>query len=98
MKIMKDNQGVIVFKGNLVVSTIDAAHSQMEKLLDEMSPDVVIDLSDVDDIDLAGLQFLTSLKKTFENDSSLHIRAVNASVMERIVLSGFNLTLREALS
>lgn len=98
MKITKDNQGVIVFKGSLVVSAIDAVHSQIEQLHEGRYPDVVIDLVDVDDIDLAGIQFLASLKKTFEYDGSLHIRAVNASVKERILLSGFNLTLREALS
>ena len=97
MDISKDNEGVIVFKGNLVASTIENTYSALEALLEESPQDIAIDLSEVDEIDIAGLQLLASLKKTFESEGTFHIRSLNTIVKERMAISGFELTLKEAL-
>ncbi len=97
MEISTDSQGTIVFKGNLVVSNIESIHSEIESVLEESSRDIIMDLSQVEEIDIAGLQFLYSIKKTFEGDGSLHILAMHQSVRDIIDLSGFNIPLKEAL-
>ena len=97
MVISKDNQGVIEIKGNLVASAIEDAFSALDALMESSSQDIVIDLSQVEDIDISGLQLLYSLKKTLEAEGSLHINSVSALVMERISLSGFDLALKETL-
>ncbi len=97
MEINKNSQGIVEFKGNLVVSGIEDTFSAIESLMENLSQDMVIDLSQVEEIDIAGLQLLYALKKTLEAEGSLHIKAVSASVMERIVLAGFDLPLTEAL-
>jgi anti-anti-sigma regulatory factor len=51
----------------------------------------------VEEIDIAGLQLLYSLKKTFESDGALHILAINQVIRDIIDLSGFNVPLKEAL-
>jgi len=97
MEITTDSHGTIVFKGNLVVSNIETIHSEIESLIEESSRNIAIDLSQVEEIDIAGLQLLYSLKKTCEGDGSLHINAMNQSVRDIIDLSGFNIPLKEAL-
>lgn len=97
MEICTDNQGKIVLKGNLVVSNIESIHSEIESVLEESSRNIILDLTQVEEIDIAGLQLLYSLKKTFEGDGSLHIEALNQTVRDIIVLSGFNVPLKEAL-
>ena len=97
MEISTDSQGTIVFKGNIVVTNIESIHSEIESLLEESSRHITIDLSQVDEIDIAGLQLLYSLKKTFECDGALHILAINQSIRDIIDLSGFNVPLKEAL-
>jgi len=97
MEINKNNQGIIEFKGSLVVSGIEDTFSAIESLMENLSQNMVIDLSKVEDIDIAGLQLLYALKRTLEAEGSLHIKAVSAQVMERMVLAGFDLPLKEAL-
>ncbi|MGD0821376.1 MAG: STAS domain-containing protein [Desulfomonilia bacterium] len=97
MEISTDSQGVIVFKGNLVVSNIEVVHSALESVLEESSRNIVIDISQVEEIDIAGLQLLFSLKKTFEADGSMHIRSLNQSIRDILDLSGFGVALKEAL-
>jgi anti-anti-sigma factor len=97
MEITTDSRGVIVFKGNLVVSNIEVVHSALESVLEESSRNIVIDISQVEEIDIAGLQLLFSLKKTFEGDGSMHIRSLNQSIRDILELSGFSVTLKEAL-
>jgi len=58
MDISRDNEGVIVFKGNLVGLHDRRAHIQHSSRFFEESPqDVAIDLSKVDEIDIAGSNF-----------------------------------------
>jgi anti-anti-sigma factor len=97
MEISTDSQGTIVFKGNLVVTNIESVHSEIESSLEDSSRIITLDLSQVDEIDIAGLQLLYSLKKTFESDGALHIIAINQSIRDIIDLSGFNVPLKEAL-
>jgi anti-anti-sigma factor len=97
MEISTDSKGTIVFKGNLVVTDIESIHSEIESLLEDSSRDITLDLRQVDEIDIAGLQLLYSLKKTFESDGALHILAINQSIRDIIDLSGFNVPLKEAL-
>jgi anti-anti-sigma factor len=97
MEISTDSQGTIVFKGNLVVTNIESIHSEIESLLEESSRYITIDLSQVEEIDIAGLQLLYSLKKTSEGAGALHILAINQSIRDIIDLSGFNIPLKEAL-
>lgn len=97
MEISTDSQGTIVFKGNLVVTNIESIHSEIESLLEESSRNITINLSQVEELDIAGLQLLYSLKKTVEGDGTLHILAINQSIRDIIDLSGFNVPLKEAL-
>jgi anti-anti-sigma factor len=97
MEICTDSQGIIVCKGNLVVTNIESIHSEIESLLEESSRNISIDLSQVEEIDIAGLQLLYSLKKTLEDDGALNIHAINQSIRDIIDLSGFNVPLKEAL-
>ncbi len=97
MEISTDDQGTIIFKGNLVVTNIESIHSEIESFLEDYSRNITLDLSQVDEIDIAGLQLLYSLKKTFESDGALHILAINQSIRDIIDLSGFNVPLKEAL-
>jgi anti-anti-sigma factor len=98
MEISTDSQGTIFFKGNLVVTNIELIHSEIETILEESSRNITINLSRVEEIDIAGLQFLYSLKKTIESDGSLHIIAINQSIRDIIDLSGFSVPLKEALT
>jgi anti-anti-sigma factor len=97
MEISTDDQGTIIFKGNLVVTNIESIHSEIESFLEDSSRNITLDLSQVDEIDIAGLQLLYSLKKTFESDGALHILAINQSIRDIIDLSGFNIPLKETL-
>jgi anti-anti-sigma factor len=97
MEISTDSQGTIVFKGNLVVTNIESIHSEIESLLEESSRNITIDLRQVEEIDIAGLQLLYSLKKTLEVDGALNILAINQCIRDIIDLSGFNVPLKEAL-
>jgi anti-anti-sigma factor len=98
MEISTDSQGTIFFKGNLVVTNIELIHSEIETILEESSRNITINLSRVEEIDIAGLQFLYSLKKTIESDGSLHLIAINQSIRDIIDLSGFSVPLKEALT
>jgi anti-anti-sigma factor len=97
MEITTDSQGVIIFNGNLVVSNIEVVHSSFEPFLEESSRNITVDLSKVDEIDISGLQFIYSLKKTFEVEGSFRIKALNPLLRDIIELSGFGLALKEAL-
>ena len=97
MEISMDNKGVIHFKGNLVVSNIENVHSSLESLLEESSQIVTLDLSKVNEIDIAGLQLLYSLKKTFETDGALRIRAFSPALGNILEFSGFGNALKESL-
>ncbi|HNQ85406.1 MAG TPA: STAS domain-containing protein [Deltaproteobacteria bacterium] len=97
MQITVDSAGVIHFKGNLVVSTIENVHSTLESLLERSSRVVTLDLSGVNEIDIAGLQLLYSLKMTFETDGALRIRAFSPTIGDILGASGFGIALKEAL-
>ncbi len=97
MQITVDSTGVIHLKGNLVVSTIENVHSTLESLLERSSRIVTLDLSGVHEIDIAGLQLLYSLKRTFETDGALRIRAFSPAIGEILCASGFGIALKEAL-
>jgi anti-anti-sigma factor len=97
MEIMRDNQGVLLFRGNMVVPTIEAAHSSLESFIEDTSQIITVDLSNVEDIDIAGLQLLYSLKKTFDSEGALRIRAISKSVQEIMEISGFSLAMQETL-
>jgi anti-anti-sigma factor len=98
MEIYKD-KGAIVLKGKLIVSEIDTVHSQIESLLDELSPDLVLNLAEVVEIDTSGMQVLFALKKSIEEKErgSLQIKSANVSVKEALALSGFDTVLKEDL-
>ena len=98
MQIFKD-KGAVVLKGKFVVSEIDTIHTQIETLLDELSPDLVLNLSEVDEIDTSGMQLLIALKKSIEEKErgSLQIKSASASVREAMSLSGFDTILKEDL-
>lgn len=95
MEIHKDPSGALVFKGKLVVSEIEAAHSKVEPLLDETPHETVLDLSDVDDIDISGLQLILAMKKAAMTDGAFLIRGASAQVREIICLAGFDGILQE---
>ncbi len=98
MEITKD-KGTVVLKGKLVVSEIDTIHTQIETLLDELPPDLVLNLSGVDEIDTSGMQLLLALKKSIEERErgSLQIKSASVSVKEALSLSGFDAVLKEDL-
>jgi anti-anti-sigma factor len=95
MEIKKDSSGALVFKGKMVASEIESIHSKVEPLLDETILDTVLDLSGVDDIDISGLQLISSIKKSAENEGTFRIRAISPQVKECIILSGFEMILKE---
>lgn len=95
MEIIQDASGALVFKGHMTVSQVEVIHSKLEPLLDEVSPDAVIDLSGVDEIDIAGLQLIFAIKKSIEGEGSFRIKAISAQVKECMVLSGFDMILQE---
>lgn len=98
MEIIKD-KGIIVLKGKMIVSEIDTVHSQLENLLDEISPDIFLNLSAVDEIDTSGLQLLYALKKSIEERErgSLQIKSPSNAVKEALSFSGFDIVLKEDL-
>jgi len=95
MEITKDSSGTIIFKGQMTVSEAESIHSRLESLLDELLRDITLDLSEVDDIDISGLQIIYAIKKSFENEGYFRIKALSAPVKECIVLSGFDMILKE---
>lgn len=95
MEIHKDASGTLVLKGSLVVSEIESIHTKIEPLLDETIRETVLDLSGVDDIDISGLQLLYAMKKSAENEGSFRIKAISTPVRECILLSGFDIILKE---
>ena len=98
MEIVKD-KGVVALKGKLIVSEIDTVHSQLENLLDEISPDLLLNLSAVNEIDTSGLQLLFALKKSIEerDRGSLQIKSPSNAVKEALSFSGFDIVLKEDL-
>lgn len=97
MDIYKDASGALVFKGQLVVSDIEAVHSKIEPLLDETIHETVLDLSGIDDIDISGLQLIFSIKKSAEGEGTFRIKSVSPQVKESILLSGFDVILKEVV-
>lgn len=97
MEIHKDVSGTLVFKGSLVVSEIESIHARIEPLLDETIHETVLDLSEVDDIDISGLQILYAIKKSAENEGTFRIKAISSHVKECILLSGFDIILKEVV-
>ena len=97
MEIGIDSQGVVIFKGNLVVSNIENVHSSLDSLLEDAAQIMTLDLSNVDEIDISGLQLLYSLKKTFETDGALRIRSLNPALIDVFDISGFGIALKEAM-
>jgi len=95
MEIIKDSSGALVFKGQMIVSQIEAIHAKIDPLIDELLPETVVDFSKIDEIDIAGLQLILALKKTVENEGSFRIRAISPPVKECIMLSGFDMILKE---
>jgi len=95
MEIIKDHSGALVLKGQMNVAQIDAVHSKLEPLIDEILPEATFDLSEINEIDIAGLQLILSLKKTIERDGSFRIKALSPALKECIMLSGFDMILRE---
>jgi anti-anti-sigma factor len=97
MEIIKEPSGELVFKGQMTVSVVEAIHSKLEPLLEEVLPDVVLDLSGVNEIDVAGLQLIIAVKNSSECEGSFRIKAISPPVKECITLSGFEMVLKEAL-
>lgn len=97
MEISIDNQGVITLKGNLVVSDIENIHSTLESLLEDSSQIITLDMSGVDEMDIAGMQLLYSIKKTYETEGALRIRAINPALVDILDISGFDAVLKEIL-
>jgi len=95
MEIIKDPSGTFVFKGQMTVSEIETIYLKIESLIDELLPNAVLDLSEVDEIDISGLQFILALKKSIESEGSFQIKAFSPSVKECIVISGFEMILKE---
>jgi anti-anti-sigma factor len=95
MEISRDVSGTLMFKGSLVVSEIESIHMKVEPLLDETIHETVLDLSGVDDIDISGLQLLYAIKKSAENEGTFRIKAISTRVKECILLSGFDIILKE---
>jgi anti-anti-sigma factor len=97
MEIHKDAAGALVLKGQLVVSEIEFIHSKIDPLLDEMGRETMLDLSDVDDIDISGLQLLFAIKKSALIDGAFRIKGASAIVKELILLAGFEGILQEVV-
>lgn len=97
MEILKDAKGALVFKGQLVVSEIELIHSRIEPLLDDTGHDTVLDLTEVDDIDISGLQLIFALKKTAASEGTFQIRAASPKVKDLITLAGFEGILQEVV-
>jgi anti-anti-sigma factor len=98
MEIIKA-KGSIVLRGKLIVSEIDMVHSQIEGLLDKISQDVILNLSEVEEIDTSGIQLLYALKKYIEEKErgSLQIKNPSNTVKEEFLSSGFDIVLKEDL-
>jgi anti-anti-sigma factor len=97
MEIHKDAAGALVLKGQLVVPEIEFIHSKIEPLLDETGHETVLDLSDVDDIDISGLQLLFAIRKSAMNDGTFRIRGASIKIKELILLAGFEGILQEVV-
>lgn len=95
MEIIKDSSGTLVFKGQMITPEIEAVYAKVEPLIDEILPDAVLDLSQVEEIDIAGLQLILALKKYFDSEGSLKIKAVSPPVRECISISGFEMIFSE---
>jgi anti-anti-sigma regulatory factor len=97
MEIIKDPSGTLVLKGQMITSQIEAIHSKIEPLIDEILPEAAFDLSEITEIDIAGLQLILALKKTIESEGSFQIRALSPPVKECIMLAGFDMLLKEVV-
>ncbi|HNY64528.1 MAG TPA: STAS domain-containing protein [Deltaproteobacteria bacterium] len=97
MEIHKDASGALVLEGQLVVSEIELTHSKIEPLLDDTGHETVLDLTNVDDIDISGLQLIFAIRKSAMSDGSFRIRGASPKVKEVIVLSGFETLLQEVV-
>ena len=95
MEIIKDTSGTLVFKGQMIASEIEALYAKVEPLVEEILSDAVLDLSEVDEIDIAGLQLILALKKSVESEGSFQINAISPPVRECISISGFEMILLE---
>jgi anti-anti-sigma factor len=97
MEIQKDSSGALVFKGQLVVSEIELAHSKVEPLLEDVIHETVLDLSGVDDIDISGIQLIFSIRKSSMSDGTFRIRGASPKVKDLIMLAGFEGILQEVV-
>jgi anti-anti-sigma factor len=97
MEIHKDSSGALVFRGQLVVSEIEVVHSKVEPLLEDLVHETVLDLSEVDDIDISGLQLIFAIRKTAASDGAFRIRGASNKVKEIMILAGFESMLQEVV-
>lgn len=95
IEVRLDENGFISFKGCLVASCIEQAHSALEGILDESPQTIVLDLADVEEIDISGLQLLVSIRKAFSGEGSVRLSAVSPAVKEALEISGFEPALKE---
>ncbi len=95
MKISKLKDGTIKLKGDLIVSEIETIYHDIEQILDDTDAGLMLDLSDIGDIDTAGLQLLVAIKRSVEEHAPFHITNITDDIRRTMRLSGFDMVFKE---
>ncbi len=90
LKTKLDNN-VLVCSGLLISSNIQSVHASGQRLLDQSSAEVFVDLSRTDDVlDLAGIQFLAVLFRSAKRRGKrLRILGIQETQQNAIDVAGF---------
>jgi len=66
-QVQLDNAGTLTLTGEVNISNATSIHAELTALLEHAPDELVIDMSQVTELDTAGLQLLLSLRLTVEN-------------------------------
>ena len=85
------NDNVLALSGRLVSSNAPSAHQPGQRLLDQHSDELFIDLSKTDDVlDLVGIQFLAVLYRSARSrGKQLKILGIQETQKRSIEVAGF---------
>lgn len=92
----KSNCDVIELHHKFNVDTVNDVRHQFEKLISEHAGDILVDMSDVDELDSSGIGALVFLYKRLKTESrNLGLLGVNGKPDELLTLLRINQTIKQ---
>jgi len=86
-----ESEGVLKFSGTLDIYAVDAARDVLIQHV-QNNPRLILDLSEVEECDVAGLQLLFSVRKTIESlCKSLEVKRVSQAIIDACAALGLGM-------